>query len=116
MIPANPSLENLKKQAKSLLKGFQSGELEAFERARSHVGGHTSYMNGLTRAIKDRSGTVVGFEVVPRYRPLLYGRSDVVESYYYTDGEGTVHAYIRLDPLVEDHLMFSGGSEAGGFH
>ena len=32
--PPNPSLENLKKQAKSLLKGFQTGAPEALERVR----------------------------------------------------------------------------------
>ena len=33
-LPPNPNLENLKKQAKSLLKAFQNGEPEAFERIR----------------------------------------------------------------------------------
>ncbi len=95
-----------------VLKGLSAEE--AFQEGRAHLGAHTEFLAVVMRAIKTRGGQTVGYEFLPRYRALRYGVSDVVDTYYRVDGDKTVHAFIRLDPLLEDQLLFS-GDNAGGY-
>ncbi len=60
----------------------------------------------LRRIIDDAGGTI-GYEVRPLYSPLEFGRSDVL-FVSYSLRNGTVRAYIRLDPDLERALESPG--------
>jgi hypothetical protein len=61
----------------------------------------------LLRRIVDDSGATVGYEVRPLYFPLEFGRLDVLLVSYALQ-DGTIRAYIKLDPDVEKAIESSG--------
>ncbi len=77
-------------------------EADAFVRCSAHRVTRTEL-----RRIPDDSGGTIGYEIRPIYFPLEFGFSDILlVSYALKDG--TVMAYIRLNPTVERELESSG--------
>jgi hypothetical protein len=82
---------------------------EALSRADSFV--RCSNMHRIwqtqVRRIPDDSGGTIGFEVRPLYFPIEFGSPDVMLISYALKN-GTVRAYIKLDPDVERAIESSG--------
>ncbi len=81
-------------------------EAEAFVRCSTRRVSETR-----VRRIFDGAGGTVGFEVRPLYFPLQFGQADVLQVNY-TKTDGSVRAYIRLDPAVERVLESSGSNNS----
>lgn len=64
------------------------------------------------RRISDDAGGTIGYEVRPLYVPYEFGMSDVLLTSYSLRNDGTVRAYIRLDPDVERAIEASGSDES----
>jgi hypothetical protein len=67
------------------------------------------------RRIPDGNGGVLGYEVRPLYFPLEFGSPDIL-LISYTLKDGTVTAYIKLQPDVEKALENSGSRESDSSH
>lgn len=74
-------------------------EADAFVRCGVHTVQETRF-----HRVLDASGTVVGYDVLPRYLPYDVGGSDPL-LVTYTHSAGKVRVYIRLRPEVERQLM-----------
>ena len=64
------------------------------------------------RRISDDAGGIIGYEVRPLYVPYEFGIPDVLLISYSLRNDGTVRAYIRLDPDVERAIEASGSDES----
>ncbi len=64
------------------------------------------------RRISDDAGGTIGYEVRPLYVPYEFGIPDVLLTSYALRNDGTVRAYIRLDPDVERAIEASGSDES----
>jgi hypothetical protein len=64
------------------------------------------------RTISLGDGTVVGYEVRPRYMPIVYGSADVLRTRYWLEDGKRVIADIRVDPWAQSGLFY-GGDPAG---
>ena len=82
-------------------------EADAFLQCTSHRVKETG-----VRRITDDAGGTIGYEVRPLYIPYEFGISDVLLTSYFLRHNGTVRAYIRLDPDVEKLLEPSGSRES----
>jgi hypothetical protein len=84
---------------------------EAFATAEKFVSFHSAFWRTQLSKILDRSGNVIGFELRPLYRPLVYGFSDILEVNYWPKEDGKIKVMIRLIPEVERLKLpgFDGG-------
>lgn len=83
---------------------------EAIERAERFVSGHRSYGHSLLSRVLDEKGVVIGYELRPLYRPLMFGISDVLDVHYFLRGD-TVRIYIYLKLQVERQLRSGDGTK-----
>ena len=93
-------------------KGVQAKE--AFAEAEKFVSFHNSFWRSQLSRILDPNGNIIGYELRPLYNNFVYGRSDVMDVYYWLKEEGKIKVTIRLVPDVENSRKFPGGDGAGG--
>lgn len=77
---------------------------EALHDADEFIRWHHAFRSPQLSRIIDASGTVIGYEMRPLYRPLEFGVTDVLDISY-TAERGKVVAWIRLIPSVEAQLF-----------
>lgn len=80
---------------------------EALHEAETFVSRHSSFLRSELSAIIDENGDIAGYEVRPLYRPLSFGRVDVLDVLYKVKGV-TIIVTIRVDPSVERRLHDDG--------
>ncbi len=80
-------------------------EADSFVRCSTHRIWQTQLLR-----IPDDSGGTIGYEIRPLYLPLEFGVPDVLMVSYALK-DGTVRAYIKLDPNVEKELEDTGSKK-----
>jgi len=84
---------------------------EALKAAEKFVTFHPSFWRTQLIKIIDPEGNIIGFELKPLYFPFAYGRSDVLDIYYWLEKGGKIKVTIKLIPSLE-RLKFH--PEGGG--
>lgn len=79
--------------------------LNAINSARRWVSFNPAFAGIKTQRIKDRDGSIIGYEVRPLYQPFVFGTMDVLSTSYSLREDGVVKAWIRLLPSVERELL-----------
>lgn len=86
----------------------------AYERAVDFVSFHYAFSHTRLVRILNTKGETIGFELRPLYRPFVYGRSDILDVFYWLKEEGRVKVTIRLIPMVERSIFEgSDGRDSG---
>jgi hypothetical protein len=93
-------------------KGVQAKE--ALAEAQKFVSFHNSFWRSQFSRILDPKGNIIGYELRPLYNNFVYGRSDVMDVYYWLKEGGKIKVTIRLDPEIERARKFPGGDGGGG--
>jgi hypothetical protein len=88
---------------------------EAFKEAERFVNFHPSFWRIQLSRIVDKEGKVIGYEVRPLYRPIVFGVSSVLDVNYWLKEKGRVKVTIRLIPSIEKNSLPGGDvGSAGG--
>ena len=95
-----------------IMKGMPSKA--AYKRALDFVNFHYAFSHTRLISILNTKGETIGFELRPLYRPFVYGRSDLLDVFYWPKEEGRVKVTIRLIPMFE-RTLFEGsdGRDSG---
>jgi hypothetical protein len=95
-----------------IMKGISSKA--AYKRALEFVSFHYAFSHTQLIRILNTKGETIGFELRPLYRPFVYGRSNILDVFYWPKEEGRVKVTIRLIPSVE-RMFFEGsnGKDSG---
>ena len=86
-----------------IMKGMSS--TAAYKRALEFVSFHYAFSHTRLIRILNRKGETIGFELRPLYRPFVFGRSNILDVFYWPKEEGQVKVTIRLIPMVERTLF-----------
>ena len=95
----------------SVRKGMPAKE--ALKEAEKFVSFHPAFWQTQLSKILDTGGNVIGFEIRPLYLPITYGRSDLLDIYYWSKEGGKIKVTIKLIPSV-DKFKLPGGAGVGG--
>jgi hypothetical protein len=87
---------------------------EALEAAKKFVSFHHAFYKSIVSKILDNKGNIIGYEVRPLYRPIVYGISDVLDVYYWPKEGNKIKVTIRLTPSIEKLRFPGGGGDGGG--
>jgi len=87
---------------------------EALAEAQKFVSFHHAFWRSQLSKILDPNGNIIGYELRPLYNNLDYGRSDVMDVYYWLKEGGKIKVTIRLVPEIERAIRFPSGNGSGG--
>jgi hypothetical protein len=82
-----------------IMKGMSAKA--AYKRAVEFVSFHHAFSRTRLIRILNSKGKTIGFELRPLYRPFVFGRSDLLDVFYWPKEEGRIKVTIRLIPMVE---------------
>lgn len=85
---------------------------EALRVAGKFVSFHPSFWKTQLTKIISPVGNIVGFELRPLYIPFVYGKSDVLDIYYWPKKEGKIKVTVTLIPSLKS-LKFNPGGDGG---
>jgi hypothetical protein len=86
---------------------------EALAEAQKFVSFHNSFWRSQLSRILDPNGNIIGYELRPLYNNFVYGRSDVMDVYYWLKEGGKIKVTIRLVPEIERAIRFPGDGSGG---
>lgn len=87
---------------------------EALAEAQKFVSFHHAFWRYQLSRILDPNGNIIGYELRPLYNNFDYGRSDVMDVYYWLNEGGKIKVTIRLVPEIERSIKFPGNDILGG--
>jgi hypothetical protein len=85
---------------------------EALTVAGKFVSFHPSFWKTQLTEIISPGGDIVGFELRPLYLPFVYGKSDVLDIYYWPKKEGKIKVTVTIIPSLKS-LKFNPGGDGG---
>jgi hypothetical protein len=86
---------------------------QALAEAEKFVSFHRSFWRLQLSRILDPKGNIIGYELRPLYNQFVYGRSDVMDVYYWLKEEGRIKVTVMLIPDILSKTRFPGGDGAG---
>jgi hypothetical protein len=92
-------------------KGIQAKQ--ALAEAQKFIGFHNAFWRSQLSKILEPGGNTIGYELRPLYNQFVYGKSDVMEVYYWTKEDGRIKVTIRLMPDILSAINFPGGDGSG---
>ncbi|MBM4147112.1 MAG: hypothetical protein FJ240_12720 [Nitrospira sp.] len=93
-------------------RGMQAKE--ALAEVQKFVSFHHAFWRSQLSRILDPNGNIIGYELRPLYNNFVYGRSDVMDVYYWLKEGGKIKVTIRLVPEIERAIRSPGGDGWGG--
>ena len=87
---------------------------KALATAEKFVSFHTAFWRTQLSKILDRKGNIIGFELRPLYRPIVFGVSDILDVNYWSKEDGRIKVTIKLIPSVERLKVPGSDGGSGG--